>query len=203
MPALRMRCTTDSLPTRSSTTTSINWHSLPKRKSTSSRARYIGLRGSSANPTVNPTSWSFPRTRHPIRGCHGWFFVNGTRIGGRRKRRSHFDPSFFVGGRYTFLHGVKFLPDVMPDAEGVATTRGKGLVSASFLLTYPIDAIPKVFGGVGLVTDFDRLQRDWIGELEWRTRRGQNNPLRAEPWATLPTPLSTFEPITSFGRELL
>jgi hypothetical protein len=48
------------------------------------------------------------------------------------------------------------------------TIQGKGLFSASILLAYPIDAITKVFGGVGLVTDFDSRQSDWIGGLEVR-----------------------------------
>ncbi|MFC2172182.1 hypothetical protein ACFLU6_06070 [Acidobacteriota bacterium] len=78
------------------------------------------------------------------------------------------DPGFFVGGRYSFLHGVKFLPDLMLNAEGVVTIQGQGVFSTSFLLAYPIDAMTKVFGGVGLVTDFERRQSDWTGGLEVR-----------------------------------
>jgi hypothetical protein len=78
------------------------------------------------------------------------------------------DPGLFVGGRYSFLHGVKFLPDLMLDAEGVVTTQGKGFFSAAALLSYPIDAITRVFGGIGLVSDFESQQTDWIGGLEVR-----------------------------------
>jgi hypothetical protein len=81
------------------------------------------------------------------------------------------DPGLFFGGRYSFLHGSKIIPDVMLNAEAVLTSRGSTYLSTSILASYPIDAITKVFGGVGLVTDsitFENRQMDWIGGLEFR-----------------------------------
>ncbi len=81
------------------------------------------------------------------------------------------DPGFFIGGRYSFLHGSKIIPDVLLDAEGVVTTQGKGFFSTTIRASYPIDAITKLFGGVGLVTDsftFENRQLDWLGGLEVR-----------------------------------
>jgi hypothetical protein len=59
----------------------------------------------------------------------------------------------------------------MLNAEAVLTSRGSTYLSTSILAFYPIDAITKVFGGVGLVTDsitFENRQMDWIGGLEFR-----------------------------------
>lgn len=81
------------------------------------------------------------------------------------------DPGLFFGGRYAFLHGSKIIPDVLVNAEAVLTSRGSTYLSTSVLASYPIDAITKVFGGVGLVTDsisFENRQMDWIGGLEFR-----------------------------------
>jgi len=81
------------------------------------------------------------------------------------------DPGFFIGGRYSFLHGSKIIPDVLLDAEGVLTIQGKGFFSTTIRASYPIDATTKAFGGVGLVTNsinFDNRQLDWLGGLEIR-----------------------------------
>ena len=81
------------------------------------------------------------------------------------------EPGVFVGGRYAFLNGKKYLPDLMLEADGILTTKGKGYLSTQFLLTYPIDATTKLMGGYGFVTDslrFDRRQWDWIGAIEAR-----------------------------------
>jgi hypothetical protein len=81
------------------------------------------------------------------------------------------EPGVFVGGRYAFLNGKKYLPDLMLEADGILTTRGKGYLSTQFLLSYPIDATTKLMGGYGFVTDsvrFDRRQWDWIGAIEAR-----------------------------------
>lgn len=80
------------------------------------------------------------------------------------------NPGVFLGGRYSFLHGSKF-PDLMLEAEGVLTTEGKFYFSTAVLASYPIDAITKVFGGVGLVTEpaeSGEPQWDLIGGLEFR-----------------------------------
>jgi hypothetical protein len=81
------------------------------------------------------------------------------------------DPGVFLGGRYSFLNGYKFLPDLMLGADGVLTVEGRGYLALSTLLAYPLDAITKVFGGAGLVTDsldFQNRQWDWIAGLEVR-----------------------------------
>jgi len=81
------------------------------------------------------------------------------------------EPGIFVGGRYAFLNGIKYLPDLMFEADGILTTRGKGFLSTQALLTYPIDATIKLMGGYGFVTDslrFDRRQWDWIAAGEAR-----------------------------------
>jgi hypothetical protein len=81
------------------------------------------------------------------------------------------EPGVFVGGRYAFLNGKKYLPDLMLEADGILTTKGKGYLSTQFLLTYPIDATTKLMGGYGFVTDslrFDRRQWDWIAAIEAR-----------------------------------
>jgi hypothetical protein len=81
------------------------------------------------------------------------------------------DPGVFLGGRYSFLNGFRFLPDLMLEADGVLTVEGRGYLALSALLAFPLDAITKVFGGAGLVTDslgFQNRQWDWIAGLEVR-----------------------------------
>ncbi len=81
------------------------------------------------------------------------------------------EPGAFLGARYSFLHGIKYLPDLMFEADGIVTTRGDGFLSMQALLSYPIDATTRLMGGYGFVTDslrFDRRQWDWIGAIEAR-----------------------------------
>ena len=81
------------------------------------------------------------------------------------------EPGAFLGGRYAFLNDKKYLPDLIFEADGIVTTKGKGYLSTQFLLSYPIDATTKLMGGMAFTTDtlrFDRRQWDWIGAIEAR-----------------------------------
>jgi hypothetical protein len=92
----------------------------------------------------------------------------GIKLGGTTLIAS---PGVFLGGRYSFLHGSRYVPDLMLELEGVLTTAGKGYFSTAALASYPIDAITKIIGGAGLVTDsleFKNRQWDWIVGLEFR-----------------------------------
>jgi len=112
-------------------------------------------------PSINPESRplgvkDFSKTEKGI-------MLGGTSLTG--------EPGVFLGGRYSFLNGSKYFPDLMLEADGVLTVEGKGYLSLSTLLSYPIDAITRVFGGAGLVTDtidFRHRQWDWIVGLEVR-----------------------------------
>ena len=80
-------------------------------------------------------------------------------------------PGVFVGGRYAFLNGIKYLPDLILEADGVLTGRGEKFISTKVLLSYPIDATTKLMGGYGFVTDslrFNHRQWDWIAAIEGR-----------------------------------
>jgi hypothetical protein len=80
-------------------------------------------------------------------------------------------PGIFLGGRYGFLHGITYLPDLICQLDGILTTQGKGLLSSQFLLSYPISVATKVVGGAGLLTDsasFRNKQWDWLAGFEVR-----------------------------------
>lgn len=80
-------------------------------------------------------------------------------------------PGVFLGGRYGFLHGSKFLPDLIFQLDGILTTRKSGYLSPQFLLSYPISVSTKLMGGGGLLTDtidFRNRQWDWVAGLEIR-----------------------------------
>jgi hypothetical protein len=80
-------------------------------------------------------------------------------------------PGVYLGGRYGFLHGVKFLPDFVLELDGIFTTKGTTYLVTDFLLSYPISVSAKVLGGVGLLTDsikFTNYQWDWSAGLEVR-----------------------------------
>ena len=79
-----------------------------------------------------------------------------------------FDPGVFFGGRYSFLHRSKFIPDLLLQADPVLTIGGEGLFSAAALASYPVSAMTKLMGGVGVVSDFDESQVDLIAGLEFR-----------------------------------
>lgn len=79
-------------------------------------------------------------------------------------------PGVYLGGRYAFLHGIKYLPDLLFEADGILEGDGQTYLSTQALLTYPIDPSIKIMGGGGLITDsirFNRRQWDWIvgGEI--------------------------------------
>jgi len=77
-------------------------------------------------------------------------------------------PGFFVGARYSFLHGAKWFPDVLLQADPIVTIEGEPFFSSALLLSYPLGAVTKVVGGAGYVTDFDAHQWDWIGGFEFK-----------------------------------
>ena len=79
-----------------------------------------------------------------------------------------FDPGIFFGGRYSFLHGSKFIPDLLLQVDPVLTIGGQGLFSTAALASYPISAMTKLLAGVGFVTDFEESQWDLVGGLEFR-----------------------------------
>ena len=79
-----------------------------------------------------------------------------------------FDPGVFFGERYSFLHGSKFIPDLLLQADPVLTFGGQGLFSTAALASYPISAMSKVLIGVGFISDFEESQWDLIAGLEFR-----------------------------------
>jgi len=112
-------------------------------------------------PSFNPDSR--PQGVEDFSRTEQGFMLGGTSLTG--------ELGGFLGGRYTFMNGSKYFPDLMLQADGILTVEGKGYLSLSTLLTYPIDAITRVFGGAGLVTDtidFRNRQWDWIAGLEVR-----------------------------------
>jgi hypothetical protein len=71
----------------------------------------------------------------------------------------------FVGGRYAFQNHYKWLPDLLFEADGVASNSGKGFFTTDALLSYPIDATLKIMFGKGVVTDslrYRQYEKDWI-----------------------------------------
>jgi len=83
------------------------------------------------------------------------------------------EPGLLLGGRYSVLHGRKFVPDLVFEADGILTSDHAYLFS-QFFLSYPIDSSTRVMGGRELVTDsisFDRRQWNWIGRIEVRLGR--------------------------------
>ena len=79
----------------------------------------------------------------------------------------------FVGARYAYMHGIKYVPDVMVEADAVRGAR-HGYLSAQMLLSYPIDGSIKLLGGKAFVADsirFQRTQWNWTGGVEIRLGR--------------------------------
>ena len=78
----------------------------------------------------------------------------------------------FVGARYAYLHGIKYLPDAIVEADAVRSAR-RAYVSAQFLLSYPVDASIKLLGGRSFVTDIrlDGREWGWIAGVEIRLGR--------------------------------
>jgi len=84
------------------------------------------------------------------------------------------DPGFFLGGRYSFLNGKKIIPDLIFEADGIVTKKGKGYFSTQSLMSYPIEGSTRFFVGHSFVTDslsFKRREWDWIGGFEVRLGR--------------------------------
>jgi hypothetical protein len=80
-------------------------------------------------------------------------------------------PGLYLGGRYGILHGSMLLPDLIVEANGIVTSRGKGFLATQFLMAYPISVASKVVGGTSLLTNslsFRQRQWDWVGGLEMR-----------------------------------
>jgi hypothetical protein len=78
------------------------------------------------------------------------------------------------GYRYSFLHGIRFLPDVVFEADTKVNTLRQAYVSGEALLSYPIDGTTRVYFGRALVTDLKDLGRrqwDWVGGFEFRLGR--------------------------------
>jgi hypothetical protein len=79
----------------------------------------------------------------------------------------------YVGARWAYLHGIKYVPDVIVEADAVRLARG-GYVSAQLLASYPIDGSIKLLAGKDFTTDsitFDRTQASWVAGLEIRLGR--------------------------------
>lgn len=92
-----------------------------------------------------------------------------------------------LGARYSFLHGIRYLPDVVFEADGHLTTLTRPYLSAEALLSYPIDGTVKVLFGRALVTDsltFERRQWDWITGVEIRFGRMRVN-LATRSWGPI------------------
>jgi hypothetical protein len=87
-------------------------------------------------------------------------------------------PGMLFGARYAYLHGIKYLPDVVLEADGHVTTRDQAYFSGEVLLSYPIDGSMKLLFGRAFVADvkqFDRQQWDWIAGVEFRMGRMRFN----------------------------
>jgi hypothetical protein len=83
------------------------------------------------------------------------------------------EPGLFLGGRYAFLNGSEWLPDLFLEADGILT-RDKAYVSSRLLATYPLDGSTRIMAGRSLITDsirFDRRQWDWVGVIEFTLGR--------------------------------
>ena len=79
----------------------------------------------------------------------------------------------FVGARYAYMHGLRYVPDLMFEADAVRGAR-HGYLSAQMLLSYPIDSSIKLLAGKTLVTDsiqLDRVEWNWTGGVEIRLGR--------------------------------
>jgi hypothetical protein len=74
----------------------------------------------------------------------------------------------FVGARYAYLLGGKYIPDVMFQADALFV--GQTYLSSQVMMSYPIDGSTTVMLGRGLVTDslrFENRQWDWVGAVEF------------------------------------
>jgi hypothetical protein len=77
--------------------------------------------------------------------------------------------TFFLSGRYAWLNPSPFTPDLTLEGQAILTAEGTDFYAVELLGSYPVDAITRVFGGVGLLTDdvrFRHRQLDWITGFE-------------------------------------
>jgi len=75
---------------------------------------------------------------------------------------------FFVGARYAYLLGGRYVPDIVFQADAIFV--GEQYLSSQVMVSYPIDGATNVMLGGGLVTDslrFERRQWDWVGAVEF------------------------------------
>jgi hypothetical protein len=89
----------------------------------------------------------------------------GFLVGGTFKLQ---EQGVYVGARYAYLHGTRFVPDLILQVDAVQTTR-QAYTTTHVLLSHPIDASTKVMAGKALVTDswrFDNRQWDWYAGVE-------------------------------------
>jgi hypothetical protein len=80
----------------------------------------------------------------------------------------------FVGARYSYLNGIKYLPDVVLEADAHVTRRQRTYFSGEMLLSYPIDGSMKLLFGRAFAANLkqlDHYQWDWIAGLEFRMGR--------------------------------
>jgi hypothetical protein len=128
--------------------------------------RVIGKSNGESNKLLNPPD---PDAQGDSVGLNGFSSTErGVLLGGTSLADA---PGLFLGGRYSVLHGVSYLPDLIFEFDGILTTRGKGYLSPQFSLAYPISVSTKLMGGVGLLTDtidFSNRQWDWLAGLEVR-----------------------------------
>jgi hypothetical protein len=83
-----------------------------------------------------------------------------------------------IGGRYSYLHGIRYLPDIVFESTGHVTTYRTSYVSNEVLLSYPIDGTVRARFGGALVTDsltFANRQWDWIVGAEVKLGRMRVN----------------------------
>lgn len=74
----------------------------------------------------------------------------------------------FVGARYAYLLGGRWVPDVILQADAIFV--GQTYLSSQAMLAYPFDGATTIMFGGGLVTDslrFERRQWDWVGAVEF------------------------------------
>ena len=83
------------------------------------------------------------------------------------------DQGGFVGARYAYFLGDRFIPDLMAQADAVVTRR-KHYLSAQFMMSYPLDGSTTLMGGRVLVVDVLELHShhwDWMGGVEFSVGR--------------------------------
>jgi hypothetical protein len=128
--------------------------------------RIIGKSGGDSEKLLRPQR---PYTRDHSVGLNGFSSTERGILAGITSMADA--PGFFAAGRYGFLHGVRYLPDLIFQIEGILTTRKKGYLNPQFLLSYPISVSTKLMGGTALITDtidFSNRQWDLVAGLEIR-----------------------------------